>query len=617
MKSLQTKAILSFLVILAFSVNWVFGVLPSPFDTPPYDSDTSGNSSGRNSGGFFPRVSQGWTHLVYWLGTDSTPPGSLILDFAVPFTDGPGSDFAILTGGEAWGYLAGPAEFKFYMGGTFLASFTANLGPSTQFAFDLPGDSIIANRIVIVNMTPDPPGINGYGSMEFLDAGVAYTTDANIPPEPNEPNEPNMPPEPNLPPDCLAAHWKLDETSGITAYDSADGHNGTVVGNPVRTAGQVDGCLDFDGNGDYVDFGDIDQFEFGGNDFTIAFWFKTEGPHNIGGDQGSYGVIVGKYNWGLGRQWVLGQTPENKISFATYYTHTSGEGLTSTNSYPAGQWVHCVGVRQGPNKYLYINGIHDVTGPCQGVLTGRSTKVLIGAIQDPEKYYQFFNGKIDDVRIYNCALDANQVQELYNAGIHLQSIEIAGPNSVPEESDSQYQVIGHYDNGSSKDVTTDANFVVAPDEFAVIDVNGLLTTYRLYRMQETCTIYADCQNLAAEKPITIYPLCDGNECTQQQLLNRNIADTIQIKQDVMDDLEYAMKIERASIQMLAQTPWNQKPWGHLFKPCPPGQLNKARLHLIAALMWEQWAERGIDKSVDSLEDALELLQLAKPGNGKK
>jgi hypothetical protein len=216
----------------------------------------------------------------------------------------------------------------------------------------------------------------------------------------------------------LVSWWKFDETSGITAHDSADSHNGTVVGNSAWTAGQINGCLDFDGNGDYVDFGDIDQFEFGGNDFTIAFWFKKEGTHDIGPENSGYGIMVSKYNWSLGRQWSFSQAPDGKISFATFYTHTSGESITSTNSYPVDQWVYCAGVRDGPNKYLYLNGIVDVNGPCQGVLTGRSTKVLVGAIQDPSKYYNFFNGKIDDVRIYNRALSAAEIQQLYNEGLN-------------------------------------------------------------------------------------------------------------------------------------------------------------------------------------------------------
>ena len=185
----------------------------------------------------------------------------------------------------------------------------------------------------------------------------------------------------------------------------------------------------------------------------------------------------------------------------------------------------------------------------------------------------------------------------------LQSIEITGPNSVPEESDTQYKVIGHYDNGSSKNITIDVNLAVAPDEFAQIEPNGLLTTDRLYRMQETCTIHSDYKGFSASKQVTIYPVCDDNQCTEQQLLKRDITDVIKIKQDVMDDLKYAMKIERVSSQLLTQIDGDKK-----YKDFNHGQLTKARIQILAALMWEQWANGKIDTSVDSLEDALKILR---------
>jgi hypothetical protein len=160
--------------VLVFFAGSAFGVLSSPFDTPPYDTDSSGHSARRNSGGFLPDFDEGYNNLVYWIGTDTTPPGSLILNFNTFFTDGAGDDFAILTGGESWGSLADQAEFKFYSAGSFVDSFTASLAPSTLFAFDLPGSGMIANRIIITNITTDPPGTNDLASMEFLDAGVAY-----------------------------------------------------------------------------------------------------------------------------------------------------------------------------------------------------------------------------------------------------------------------------------------------------------------------------------------------------------------------------------------------------------------------------------------------------------
>jgi len=208
--------------------------------------------------------------------------------------------------------------------------------------------------------------------------------------------------------DTPISHWTFDETSGTTVYDSADGHNGTIAGDPVWTTGEIDGCLDFDGSGDYVNFGDVDQFEFRDNDFTISFWFKTEGAHDAES-------IISKYDIYLGKQWLFQQTSDNKINFATYYTETGGDGLVSTEGY-INQWTHVTAVRDGSAKYLYINGVFDSTGICNGIVEGTTAPVLIGAISATAgtiSYYQFFNGKIDDVRIYDYALSANEAYQLY------------------------------------------------------------------------------------------------------------------------------------------------------------------------------------------------------------
>jgi hypothetical protein len=172
----QAVFVLVIIEFLVFFPDLAFGALPPPFSTPPYDSDTDGASASRASGGFFPRISRGQTNVVYWIGTDSPPgfSGSLTLRFNTPFTDRAGNDFAVLTGWECWGELADQAEFKFYRENTFIDSFSASLGPNAVFAFDLPGCGMVADRIVITNITPDPPGANNLATMEFRDAGIAY-----------------------------------------------------------------------------------------------------------------------------------------------------------------------------------------------------------------------------------------------------------------------------------------------------------------------------------------------------------------------------------------------------------------------------------------------------------
>lgn len=176
--------LLSLLAIVLVSVlsKVCSATLPAPYDTPPYTVDAIGNSAGRNSGGFFQKPSMGYTSLIIWIGTDIVP-GSLIMDFSDPFTDGVGDDFAILTSSECWGPLADTALFEFFMDGSLVDSFSANLAPDRLFEFELPGDDIIANRIVVTNTTPDPPGINDLATMEFIDAGIAH----NYTPVPNNP----------------------------------------------------------------------------------------------------------------------------------------------------------------------------------------------------------------------------------------------------------------------------------------------------------------------------------------------------------------------------------------------------------------------------------------------
>jgi len=209
--------------------------------------------------------------------------------------------------------------------------------------------------------------------------------------------------EPNL-----ILWWKFDENSGNVAYDSsANGHNATIVGAQWTANGKINEALDFDGTNDFVDYGGAVKFE--DKDFSVSFWFKTEGPHSDGG----YGVIAGKYDVWYIKQWLFQQSPDGKINFATYDSYQNGEGLVSTVGYQ-NQWVHCVGVRKGPKKYLYINGILDGNAPCHGVYSESINSFLVGAINSG--FNQFFNGKIDDVRIYNRALSDSEIQQIYQQG---------------------------------------------------------------------------------------------------------------------------------------------------------------------------------------------------------
>ena len=69
------------------------------------------------------------------------------------------------------------------------------------------------------------------------------------------------------------AHWRLDETSGATAVDSAGGHNGTLTNGPSWSSGQFEGALDFDGVDDFIDVPHDDRLWLTGG-MTFMAWIN-------------------------------------------------------------------------------------------------------------------------------------------------------------------------------------------------------------------------------------------------------------------------------------------------------------------------------------------------------
>ncbi|MFZ0034799.1 MAG: LamG domain-containing protein [Sedimentisphaerales bacterium] len=203
------------------------------------------------------------------------------------------------------------------------------------------------------------------------------------------------------------SHWKLDETIGNTTSDSADGNPGTVYG-AQWTTGRVGGALSFDGVNDYVDVGDKDNLDFGATaSFSIAAWVNS----NI--DTYVDTAIVDKKRIDAGGYSREGYT--FKIYMDTLYfgiEDTSSNVVVTAGNTPIrdNKWHHVAAVRDTAQDklYIYLDGVLDaapVVDTTIGTLaTSRSFR--IGYAQ----YYPiFFDGMIDDVRVYNHALSQNEI----------------------------------------------------------------------------------------------------------------------------------------------------------------------------------------------------------------
>jgi hypothetical protein len=99
----------------------------------------------------------------------------------------------------------------------------------------------------------------------------------------------------------------------------------------------------------------------------------------------------------------------NSANFG-YYNGSAWIAVTSA-SISSGNWNHIVGVNNNGSLTLYVNGIPSTISG--GMYVG-TVGFYIGKTSTPGQEY-YFNGQIDDARIYNRALSASEVQALYNA----------------------------------------------------------------------------------------------------------------------------------------------------------------------------------------------------------
>lgn len=210
-------------------------------------------------------------------------------------------------------------------------------------------------------------------------------------------------------PSELIGHWTLDETSGTTAADSSGkGMNGTLMnglsftGNSVT--GQVGRALQFDGSDDYIDIPD------GYNDFTkgctISLWAYPTAVRTWSRFI-DFGNASASDNIWFGRQNNTGN-----LAFEGWSGSSSSGLVTAADAIALDTWqMFTVTVDNMGNVKLYKNGQQIATGT-SGVSSVTRTRNYIGRSNwSADQYYQ---GNMDDVRIYNYCLTDAEIQALYS-----------------------------------------------------------------------------------------------------------------------------------------------------------------------------------------------------------
>ncbi len=203
----------------------------------------------------------------------------------------------------------------------------------------------------------------------------------------------------------LVGYWHFDEATSTIVYDaSGNGNNGTLTNGPTWQSGtncKAGGCTKFNvTTREYINVLDADSLD-GQTTLTLSAWIY---PTDIGGADGMGTLILGS-----GAYYLSFNDASRALSCYWYGTSPPGYHSTPSNSVPLNQWSHVSCVWDGVDIKEYVNGVLKNTVGVVGS-GNKAGAIILGA----ENTSRQFQGYMDEVRIYNRALSAQEVLNMYN-----------------------------------------------------------------------------------------------------------------------------------------------------------------------------------------------------------
>ena len=198
----------------------------------------------------------------------------------------------------------------------------------------------------------------------------------------------------------LVAHWAFDESSGAVANDSSGNNNTATLSNgPTWVAGKIANALNFDAVDDYATVRDIAILNPA--KITIAGWISTR--VNTTAQR-----VVDRDNGGAITYFLALTGNPNKVSF-----RVGSSVVTGTTTVSANTWHHIAGVYDGSTLTCYLDGVANGSVSGSPVLTDNGVPINIGRRAAGGVK---LNGQLDDIRIYDRALSASEITDLYSLG---------------------------------------------------------------------------------------------------------------------------------------------------------------------------------------------------------
>ena len=203
----------------------------------------------------------------------------------------------------------------------------------------------------------------------------------------------------------LVAAYGFNEGSGTTANDvSGNGNNGTISGATWTSLGKYGNALNFNGTNARVTVGNAPSLQLTSG-MTLEAWVYPTTLSSSWRDV----IYKGNDNYYLEGTSNNSGRPSAGAIFGGVYGQVYGP-----NALTANMWAHLAATYDGVMMRLYVNGVQVASRAQTGAIATSTNALQIGG---DTIYGQYFAGRIDEVRIYNRALSAAQIQSDMNTAV--------------------------------------------------------------------------------------------------------------------------------------------------------------------------------------------------------
>lgn len=204
----------------------------------------------------------------------------------------------------------------------------------------------------------------------------------------------------------LLAYWRFAEGSGTNSFDSSgNAQTGNLYNGVVWTNVNGRTAVKFDGSNDKIEVNNT-LGNFGTNAFTISYWVRTTSNR-------TERILSKRAVCDYASFWAVGRSGASAFFEVDQSNSSNFKSIGTTGFFDDDAWHHVVSVRSNVNIKIYVDGL--LRNSADGSVTASISNSALLTFGVSVCNFNY-SGLLDEAAMWNRALSASEVQQLYWQG---------------------------------------------------------------------------------------------------------------------------------------------------------------------------------------------------------